>query len=553
MSRTLLSAHGLVRSFGPRTVLADVSLSISDDSRTALVGANGSGKSTLLALLAGTQAADGGRVVRGRGVSVLHLPQLDDERDERAVRAVLHERLGVAPAAAALDALTARLAAGEDVVDAHAAALQRWLDRGGADLDARLDRAASDGGLGAGLLDRAAGELSGGQRARAMLAALTAARADVLLLDEPANHLDSGGLERLRRLLLARPGGLVLVAHDRDLLAAVSDRVIELDRHTGTATAFDGGWAAYETERARARRRRSEAHDQAVAERDRLHGLEQAMRGREGRAVRRSAGEPDKNIRHAMRQSAQRSADGLAAGIARRAERIDVPDKPWEEKASHLTYTADASRRGTVAALHGAVLCRGEFSLGPLDLEVSDGDRLLLAGPNGCGKSTILAALAGRLAPARGTARLVSTAIAEVVQDRAPLLSAGAPDLVSAVREHARLGEREARAALAAMGLGPEIVERAVASLSPGERTRAELAAATAAGARLLLLDEPTNHLDIEALQALEAALGGWPGALVVATHDTRLRDGLALDRVLDVAAVRRPGTTASPPASSRR
>jgi ATPase subunit of ABC transporter with duplicated ATPase domains len=535
MGRPLLSAHEIVRTIGPRTILRSVSLAVDDRSRTALVGPNGSGKSTLMRILAGELAPDAGRVVRGRGAAVLYLPQLDATDDGRPVRAVLHERLAVAPAAARMDTMAAELAAGRDVVEEHAQALEQWLARGGADIDARLDQAAAAGGLDAALLDRPAAELSGGQRARAMLAAIQAARSEVLLLDEPANHLDAAGLARLRGLLSARAGGLVLVAHDRDLLAAVSNQVVELDPHTGAAVEFAGGWAAYETERDRARRRAEEAHGQAVAERDRLRARELSMRGRDAGVRRRSAGEGDKHVRYAMRQSAQRSADGLAAGIARRAARIEVPDAPWDQSAPALPFAAGSSRSGVVAALRGAVLARGGFSLGPVELEVRDGDRVLLAGRNGCGKSTVIAALAGRLEPSRGHAQRVDGAVAEVGQERGSLLAQDSPDVVSAVRSHAGLGEREARAALAAMGLDKVLVARAPGTLSPGERTRAELAAATAAGARLLLLDEPTNHLDIEALQALETALAGWPGALVVATHDARLRDRLALDVVIDL------------------
>jgi ATPase subunit of ABC transporter with duplicated ATPase domains len=538
MSRPLLSAHEIVRTIGTRTILNSVSLAVDNRGRTALVGPNGSGKSTLMRILAGELAPDAGRVVRGRGAAVLYLPQLDATDDARPVRAVLHERLGVAGAALRMDALAAQLEAGDDVVDAHAQALEEWLARGGADVDARLDQAAAAGGLDCVLLDRPAAELSGGQRARAMLAAIGAARSEVLLLDEPANHLDGAGLKRLRALLLARAGGLVLVAHDRELLSAVSNHVVELDSHTGAAQEFAGGWAAYETERDRARRRAEEAHDSAVAERDRLRSRELSMRGRDAGVRRRSAGEGDKHVRYAMRQSAQRSADGLAAGIARRAERIEIPDAPWERPAPALPFTAGGSRAGVVAALRAAVLTRGAFTLGPLELEVRDGDRVLLAGPNGCGKSTVIAALAGRLEPSRGHAQRVAGAVAEVGQERGSLLAPGSPDLVSAVRTHTGLGERETRAALAAMGLDKVLVARTPETLSPGERTRAELAAATAAGARLLLLDEPTNHLDIDALQALEAALADWPGALVVATHDARLREGLELDLVVDVAAL---------------
>jgi ATPase subunit of ABC transporter with duplicated ATPase domains len=376
-----------------------------------------------------------------------------------------------------------------------------------------------------------------------MLAAVTAAQADVLLLDEPANHLDADGLARLTRLLTARSGGLVLVAHDRALLAATTNRVLELDPHTGVASAFDGGWQAYEDERTHARRHAVQAHERAVAERDRITGLARAARQRAARGHRSARSENDTNLRRLYEQSSAGS-ERLAGQLARKAARVEVPDRPWRAKPTHLTYAPHAGQAGIVAALTSATLRRGTFALGPLDLEVRDGDRLLLAGPNGCGKSTILASLAGRLEPERGTARRASgNAIAEVAQQRSSLLDVGDPaqTVVQAARARAGLDERQARAALAAMGLDKSTVARPPRTLSPGERTRAELAVATAAGARLLLLDEPTNHLDVEALQALEQALESWPGALVVATHDRRLKDNLRLDETLDVAMVRRP------------
>jgi ATPase subunit of ABC transporter with duplicated ATPase domains len=365
MPRTLLSADALVRAHGPRTILAGVSLSVDDESRIALVGRNGSGKSTLLRLLAGLEAPDAGQVVRGHGVAVLHLPQLDEAENATPVRTILHERLGVASAAARMDALAAELACGRDVIEAHAAALEDWLARGDADLDARLDRGAAAAELEPTVLDRPAAQLSGGQRARAMLAAIDTARAGVLLLDEPTNHLDADGLAGLRALLQTRRGGLVLVAHDRALLGEVTNRVAELDAHAGALIEYRGGWAAYETERLRADNRASDAHDRATGERARLRARERAARSRAAKGHHNARSENDRSLRHLYEQSAQRGSDGLAAQLARRAERVEIPDRPWREKPTSLRHVADASRSGVIAALQGAVLARGAFALGP--------------------------------------------------------------------------------------------------------------------------------------------------------------------------------------------
>jgi ATPase subunit of ABC transporter with duplicated ATPase domains len=535
MPEALLSARGISLAIGPRTILDDVAIDVDDGARVGLIGPNGSGKSTLLQILAGIRRPDAGRVVLARDATVLYLPQLGGE-DRRPVVEVLRAVLGVAAAAAQLDDLEAGLAGGDlELVDAHATAMQRWLTLGGDDLDVRLQRAVADVGLDPDLLGRRADELSGGQRARSMLSAVQAARADVLLLDEPANHLDADGLGRLRAELLARAGGLVLVAHDRALLGDVCDRIVELDPHGGTASTFAGGLGAYERERARGRRHATEAHERATAERERLTRLARAARQRSAQGQRRarSGSEPDKNLRRLFAESAQGS-DALAGQLRRRAERVRVPPRPWQPKDAHLTFVGPGRNAGVVAALDGAVLRRGSFALGPLELEIRDGERVLLSGPNGSGKSTVIDALTGRLAPARGAAR--ATAVFEVGQQRTALL-AGAGPLVAVVRAAAGLDERAARAALAAIGLDADVVQRPVTTLSPGERTRAELATATAAGARLLALDEPTNHLDIEALEALEDALDDWPGALLVATHDVRLREALRIDRVIELGA----------------
>jgi ATPase subunit of ABC transporter with duplicated ATPase domains len=365
---------------------------------------------------------------------------------------------------------------------------------------------------------------------------LRAARFDVVLLDEPTNHLDDDGLERLAALLAARPGGVVLVSHDRALLERSADQLLELDPRTGRATLYAGGWEAYERERAAAAARALDDHEEALARRAELTAAVRETRSRAQASIdraHRGGRDNDKHTEEWVRSRAQ-GMQCRARVVADRLERIEVPDKPWQDRPLRLKLTAAERRSTFVVALEAAVLRHGAWQIGPLDLTVGYGDRVLLRGPNGSGKSTLLAALAGEVAPSSGVRRAAPGAtIARLGQAR-DRLAADVP-LATAVRALTQLGEADARTALAAFGLDADRAGRSAATLSPGERTRAELAVLAHGRAACLLLDEPTNHLDIASLEILESALTGWPGALVVATHDRRLREALRLEEVVSL------------------
>ncbi len=536
-----LRARDLTVVRGALTVLDGIDLVVAPGRRIGVVGPNGVGKSTLLQALAGLVPVDRGRVERTPPTATVgYLPQEPSRSTTETVTALLARRTGVAAATLELEAATATLAAGADGAgDRYAAALDRWLALGGADFDARVGQVWADLGLSGRLLDQSTATLSGGEAARAGLAALLLARFDVFLLDEPTNDLDLDGLDRLERWVGDLPAAVVLVSHDRTFLARTITDVVELDEFTHRATAYGGGWQAFLDEREAARHaawERFEAYDS-----DRKALARRAQREREwasqGLSKVRKSDEPDKNIR-AFKINQTEQLAGRAARTERAIDRLEVVDKPREPWQLRFSVSTAGRSGDVVSRLDGAVVERGSFVLGPIDLAVAAGERIAIVGSNGSGKTTLLDAMLGRQELTAGRRYLgPSVVVGEVEQARDHLDAA--PSLLRAFQDGTGLDAGDGRTLLAKFGLVADHVTRPTATLSPGERTRATLALLMANGANVLVLDEPTNHLDLPAIEQLEAALDTFAGTVLLVTHDRSLLERVTLTRRLALAAGR--------------
>ncbi|MDQ4069051.1 MAG: ATP-binding cassette domain-containing protein [Actinomycetota bacterium] len=534
-----LVATGVTRSHGAFVVLDAVSVVVGPRSRIGVVGPNGVGKTTLLRILAGVERPDSGRVTLSPPtMNVGYLPQETVARPGETLRSYLARRTGVAAAEAELEEAAAGLATGAaGADDRYSRALERYLDLGGPDLDARAAEVCSDLGLPVDRLDVDLVALSGGQAARAALAAILLSRFDVLLLDEPTNDLDFAGLSQLERFLHDLDGALVVVSHDRAFLEATVDRVLELDEHTRQATEYGGGWLGYLEARGTARRHAEEAYDQYRAQRGEL--LERARLQRQwavtgARTAKKKAPDNDKLQRNWRVNRTEKQAAKVRV-TEKALERLEVAEKPWEGWELHLELSPSARSGNVVARLVDAVVERGSFRLGPLSLEVAWAERVAIVGPNGSGKTTLLRALLGQLPLASGQRWLgPGVVVGELDQGRQRFLSDR--PLIAVFSEASGLLVQPSRSLLAKFGLGPDHVERPAASLSPGERTRATLALLMATGANCLVLDEPTNHLDLPAIEQLEQALGTYEGTLLLVTHDRRLLESLEITRTLELS-----------------
>ncbi|HKN99559.1 MAG TPA: ABC-F family ATP-binding cassette domain-containing protein [Pseudonocardiaceae bacterium] len=541
MSATLI-ARDLSAGHADRMLFTGLDLIVAPGDVVGLVGVNGAGKSTLLRLLAGIDKPESGTVRRTPATAnVGYLTQEPERRPDESVRDFLGRRTGVTDAQRELDAATAALtASARGADDAYAVALERWLALGGADLDDRIGGVLTELGLDVAA-DQPMTGLSGGQAARVGMASLLLSRYDVFLLDEPTNDLDLDGLERLERFVTGLRAGTVLVSHDREFLARTVNRVVELDLAQQQVRSYGGGYTAYLEERAVARRHAREQYEEYAATRAAL--LERARTQRAWmekgvRNARRKATDNDKHVAHFRGETSEKQA-AKARQTDRLIERLDVAEEPRKEWELRMSIAA-APRSGTVVAtLRDAVVRRGDFTLGPIDLQIDWADRVAITGANGSGKTTLLGALLGRIPLDSGAASLGSgVLVGEIDQARGRFLGSGTL-LAAFGAEVPEWPASEVRTLLAKFGLGADHVLRPAVTLSPGERTRAGLALLQARGVNLLVLDEPTNHLDLPAIEQLESALSSYDGTLLLVTHDRRMLDAVHTTRHVHVDAGR--------------
>ncbi|WP_311215081.1 MULTISPECIES: ABC-F family ATP-binding cassette domain-containing protein [unclassified Arthrobacter] len=532
MTATLV-AKDLAGGHGHRTLFSDLSLTVSPGDVVGVVGANGAGKSTLLRILAGVDQSQAGSVsLAPSDAFVGWLPQEHERTAGESIAAYVARRTGCAQATVEMETTAEALGSGAPGADdAYSLAFDRWMASGAADLEDRIPAVLSDLGLELGA-DALMTGLSGGQAARVALAALLLSRFDVVLLDEPTNDLDLDGLARLEAFVQGLRGGVVLVSHDREFLARCVTTVVELDLAQNSVAVYDGGYEAFLEERAVARRHARERYDEFANTKADLISRARTQREWSSQGVRNAMKknpDNDKIRRAASSESSEKQAQKvrqMESRIARLTE-VEEPRKEWQ-----LQFSIGQAPRSSavVATLRDVVARQGDFTLGPVNLQLNGGERIGITGPNGAGKSTLLRLLLGTQEPDDGDASMgASVAIGEIDQARG-LLDGGQPlgDAVEAVLVD--WNSADVRTLLAKFGLKADHTSRTVDSLSPGERTRAALALLQARGVNLLVLDEPTNHLDLPAIEQLEEALESYEGALLLVTHDRRLLENVRLD-----------------------
>ncbi|MYT33136.1 MULTISPECIES: ribosomal protection-like ABC-F family protein [unclassified Streptomyces] len=517
---TQITALAVSKSFNGRLVLDSVTCSLTAGERTGIIGENGSGKSTLLRLFAGRDLPDQGEVVVQATGGVGYLAQDERLEPEATVQQIVDRALSDLRAVEQrMHRLEAAMADGDESVMAEYGELLTVFElRGGYDAEARVERALHGLGLGLVARDRTVGSLSGGERVRLRLAAVLAAAPEVLLLDEPTNHLDDSALRWLEEHLRSRRGTTVAVSHDRDFLERVSTSLLEVDADRRRVVRYGNGYAGYLAEKAAARQRWAQAHDQWQADIDRLR----ATAATTARQV--APGRPMKDgNKMAYDRAGGRVQQSLASRVRNAEERLRrLLADPVAPPPEPLRFTPVLRARH----LEGVVLDAADVTvgdrLGRTSLTVKAGEHLLITGPNGAGKSTLLRVLAGEVSPDSGSVTCRGR-IGYLPQEPQP----GDPDqTVLAAFAHGRTGDAASHTErLLSLGLfDRDQLTKPVGRLSTGQLQRLALARLLSEPSDILLLDEPTNHLSPALVEELETALAGYDGTLVIVSHDRRLR-----------------------------
>ena len=520
---------GVSRVFGGRTIFRDLSWSLQDGEKIGLVGPSGWGKSTLMQILAGLEPPDAGTVTFRRGARVAYLPQefagtpsrpaFDELLAASGDLSRLEAELNQAEARLADPAVLENADEFDRVMHLHADLLEQYEKAGGGAIRNRAEALLRALGFDEDAWSRPMELLSGGQRKLVGIARCLLSEPDLLLLDEPDNHLDLERKAMLERVIREFQGCVVVISHDRYLLDETVNVIVELDHsreHGIVLKRWEGNYSSFQTQKEIAQLRQQQMYTAQQKEIERLEAAVARFK------LWASWVLDERHIKQARNK--QRQIDSM-----------DKVERPvLERRKMHLAFRPSNRGGAKTLELRGLEKSFGEkVVLIDANATVMNGERIGIVGPNGGGKSVLLKLILGQYEPDSGEVWVgPSVKMGYYSQEHEMLNFNQTP--VEAIREVKAMYEGEAVAQLQRFLLPYDATTQKIATLSGGEKSRVQLARMMQLGANCLVLDEPTNNLDIAAAEVLEDALEKFPGTVIVVSHDRYLLDRLA-DRIFEV------------------
>lgn len=514
--------------YSGRVIFRDLSWAIGDRDRVGLVGPNGAGKSSLFKALTGEVKPEAGIINRQRGVRVGYLPQevtLEEGRTLLEEAMVMPPQLATAEAALKEidhqlgdpnvyedgDRLSKTLAKQEKL-------LEEYERLGGNTHRRNVLKILDQLGFTSDDFDLPTATLSGGQKKLVALARLAIEKTDVLLLDEPDNHLDLAAKRRLEMFIVQYPGAILIISHDRYLLDEVATEIAELEN--GKLTLYKGNYTAYITERELRRLRQQQLY---VAQQKEIARIEATIARFELWA---SLVVNERHIKQA--RSRRRMLD-------RMEERGEIIEKVTDRRLMDLQLVGGRGSENALQVKNLALAFEDDLIFADLEFLIRHGERVGLVGPNGAGKSALFKLILGELVPLDGEIKIgPSTRVGYYAQEHQTLFPWYDRTPIECLRDIAPISESTAVAFLLKFAYQYDQTRQPISTLSGGERSRLQLAALMLSKPNLLLLDEPTNNLDIQSVEVLEKALDEFEGAVLTISHDRYFLDQ-TVDRILEL------------------
>lgn len=506
---TVLSANDLGLYYGANMIFENISFSVDEKDRIALVGINGCGKTSLFKLITGENQPDAGNISLNKLATLGYMEQFTLSGG----RSIYDEALTIFKPLMELDAelssVTAGIAAGEvsaELIERQHFLSEEYEKRGGLTFESRTRAALIGLGFEESDLKRDVGELSGGQRSKIQLCKMLLSGANLLLLDEPTNHLDINAVEWLESFLQSYNGAYIIISHDRYFLEKVTNRTFELENHH--LTAYKGAYASYLKQKEENREIALRHYENTQREIHRIEGIiEQQKRWNQER-------------NYVTIASKQKQIDRIAESLV---EVDNLPSKLKFNFQTKPTVTNNILICDRLSAGYGEKMIFSE-----LNLSVHKGERVFLLGPNGCGKSTLFKVLVGQIAGKYGSVTFGPNVEYGYYEQTQASLHDSKTVLNEVWDVYPRMTETEVRTALGSFLFRGDDVFKLISTLSGGEKARISILKLMLSQANFLLLDEPTNHLDITSREALENAIADYDGTVFIISHDRYFINKLA-------------------------
>jgi len=514
----MIKAQNLQKSYGTLTLLADVSFSLGNGQKVALVGYNGTGKTTLLKILAGLEPLDSGKIEIEKDECIGYLPQDTSLSGDASIMDYLRKEVGIDVLEKEIESLSMELTDPKKL-ERYSEVYSKFEHLDGYSFTHKVEVMLSGFGLEDVGSNRSLSSLSSSQKSKVALAGILLKGVDLLLLDEPTNNLDLPAIIWLEDFLQRSEASCIIVSHDRRFLDRVVKKIFELDWHTHAINITNGTYSDYLETIAKRISGQKEDYRLQQEEIERLNERARESKAKANAGANWSGTDNDKFLRGFKRDRASGSSK-VAKSIEKRIEQMDKVEKPVERKPFEILLKAK-NEFGTLDVRLFDVVTGypGTFSIGPLSFEALYGDRIGIMGLNGTGKSTLLKTITGQIAPLSGRVEIGSgIRIGNMMQEHETLSRQAT--LLEFIAERAHLNHQDSHAILSKFSFRGNQVKQSISTLSPGERARLILALFSAESVNMLVLDEPTNHLDLEALEALEETLKTYKGTILLVSHD---------------------------------